>query len=112
MKSFVKFALLCGALTAFAAILGSLSFGIRRLSRIGDTAVLISGVIFAVPVFLGPYLTSRKGWLTSPVSLGRSLLAALPLPFLPAAFFIGMVGWGDMQQQVTCGVALPLLLDQ
>jgi hypothetical protein len=34
------------------------------------------------------------------VSLGRSLLAAFPLPFLPAAFFIGMVGWGDMQEHL------------
>ena len=100
VKSTVKFALLCGALTVLAAILGSLSFGLRGLSRLGDSAVLISGAVFAVPVFLGPYLASRKGWLISPVSLGRSLLAAFPLPFLPAAFFIGMVGWGDMQEHL------------
>ena len=100
MKSTIKFALLRGALTVLAAILGSLSFGLRGLSRLGDSAVLISGTVFAVPVFLGPYLASRKGWLISPVTLGRSLLAAFPLPFLPVAFFIGMVGWGDMQEHL------------
>ena len=83
-----------------AAILCSLSFGIRVLSRGGDLGILISGVVFAVPVFLGPYLASRRGWLSSPVSIGRTVLAALPLPFLPVAFFVGMIGWGDMQEHL------------
>ncbi len=100
LKSTVKFALLCGALTVIAAILCSMSFGIRVLSRRGDLGILISGVVFAVPVFLGPYLASRRGWLSSPVSIGRTVLAALPLPFLPVAFFVGMIGWGDMQEHM------------
>jgi hypothetical protein len=100
VKSTIKFALLCGALTVVAAILGGLSFGLRGLSLLGSSGILISGAIFAVPVFLGPFLASRKGWLAPPVSVGRSLLAALPLPFLPVAFFIGMVGWGDMQEHL------------
>jgi len=100
LKSTVKFALLCGALTVIAAILCSLSFGIRVPSRRGDLGILISGVVFAFPVFLGPYLASRRGWLSSPVSLGRAVLAALPLPFLPVAFFVGMMGWGDMQEHL------------
>ena len=100
MKSTIKFALLCGALTVLAAVLGGLLIGLRGLSRLGDSGILISGLFLAVPVSLGPHLASRKGWLTSPVSLGRSLLAALPVPFLPLAFLIGMVGWGDMQEHL------------
>jgi len=100
LKSTMKFALLCGVLNVIAAILCSLSFGIRVLSRGGDLGILISGVVFAVPVFLGPYLASRRGWLSSPVSIGRTVLAALPLPFLPVAFFVGMIGWGDMQEHL------------
>jgi hypothetical protein len=100
MKSPVKFALLCGVLTVIAAILCSLSFGIRVLSRGGDLGILISGVVFAVPVFLGPYFASRRGWLSSPVSIGRAVLATLPLPFLPVAFFVGMIGWGDVEEHL------------
>lgn len=100
LKSTFKFALLCGALTAIAAILGSLTFGIHGLSRVGESAILISGLIFAAPISLGPYLASKKRWLSFPVSLGRSMLAASPLPFLPIAFFIGMIGWGDMQEHL------------
>jgi hypothetical protein len=100
LKSTVKFAFLCGALAALATILCGLSFGIRGLSRIGDSAMLLSGIVFAVPVSIGPYLASRNGWLSFPVSLGRSVLAALPLPFLPVASFIGMIGWGDMQEHL------------
>jgi hypothetical protein len=91
-------------MTVLATVLGSLLFGLRGLSRLGESAFLISGTAFAVPVFLGPYLASRKGWLSSPVSLGRSLLAAFPLPFLPLAFLIGMVGWGDMQEHLIRGM--------
>jgi hypothetical protein len=87
-------------LTTIAAILGSALLGIRGLSRVGDLAILILGVVFAVPVGIGPYLARRKGWLSFPVSLGRSVLAAIPLPLLPAAFFIGMIGWGDMQEHL------------
>lgn len=100
MKSNAKFALLCGALTVLAAILASLSLELRGLSRLRDAGVLISGVVFAVPVCLGPYLASKKGWVVTRLSLGRCLLAALPLLFLPAAFFIGMVGWGDPQEHL------------
>ena len=100
MKSTIKFALLSSALTVLAALLGSLSFGIRGLSRLGTVGILVSGIAFALPVFLAPYLASRRGWLSPPVSLRRSLLAALPMPFLPLAFFIGMVGWGDMQEHL------------
>jgi hypothetical protein len=99
VKSTIKFAFLCGALTVLAAILGGLSFGIRGLSR-SDSGILISGLAFAVSIFLAPYWASRKGWLVSRVSLSRSLLAALPVPFLPLAFLIGMVGWGDMQEHI------------
>ena len=100
LKSTVKFGLFCGALTVIAAILCSMSLEIRGLSRAGDSGILISGLIFAVPVFLGPYLAGRRGWLSCTVSLGRTMLAALPLLFLPVAFFVGMIGWGDPQEHV------------
>jgi hypothetical protein len=99
-KPTIKFALLCGTLTVIATIICSLVFGVHQLSRLGDTAILISGITFAVPFLLGPYLASRKGWMSSPVSLRRSLLAACPLPFLPAAFFVGMIDWGDIQEHL------------
>ena len=63
--------------------------------------MLFSGVVFAVPVSLAPYLASKRGWLSSSISWKRSLLAALPLPFLPVALFIGTIDWGDMQEHLT-----------
>jgi hypothetical protein len=98
VKPTIKFALLCGLLAALGATFADLSFAVPRVSRMGDVGALFSGVVFALPVFLGPYLASRRGWLATPVSLGRCLVAALPLPLLPIAFFVGMMGWGDMQE--------------
>lgn len=99
MKPTVKFALLCGVLAVGAAILSVLSSPIR-LSPRGDEWILLSGLAFAVAASLGPYLASRRGWLSSPVSPGRAARAALPLPFLPAAFMVGMIGWGDIQEHL------------
>jgi hypothetical protein len=83
-----------------ATALGGLTLGLPRLSRNGDLILLVSSAVFAIPVFLAPYFAGRKGWLTFPISLGRSLQAAIPLPFLPLAFFLGMIGWGDMQEHL------------
>jgi hypothetical protein len=83
-----------------ATALGGLTLGLPRLSRHGDLIVLVSGAVFAIPVLLAPYFAGRKGWLTFSISLGRSLQAAIPLPFLPLAFFLGMIGWGDMQEHL------------
>jgi hypothetical protein len=100
LNSTVKFALLSGALAALASTLGGWSLALPRLLRHGDLMLLVSGVIFAIPLSLAPYIARSNGWLTFPVSLGRSVLAAIPLPFLPAGFFIGMMGWGDMQEHL------------
>lgn len=99
-KSTIKFALLCGALTAIAAALCSLTFGLGARSRAGELIILLSGVVFAAPISLAPYLASKKGWVSLAGSMGRCLLAGLPLPFLPVAFFIGTIGWGDMQEHL------------
>jgi hypothetical protein len=100
LKPTFKFALLSGILAAVAAALGSFSVALPRLSRHGDLLILASGLIFAIPVFFAPYIAGRKGWLTFSASLGRSLAAAIPLPFLPATFFIGLIGWGDMEEHL------------
>ncbi len=99
-KTTLKFALLCGALTVLATFLASTSFGVRGLWRHGDAGILVSGVVFALLIFLGPFVAGRLNWLTEPISLRRCLLSALPLPFLPIAFFIGMAGWGDPQEHL------------
>jgi hypothetical protein len=104
VKSTVKFALLCGAFMVLAVVLASPLIGVPGVSRLRDAGILVSGAVFAVPVCLGPYLGSRKGWVTTRLSMGRCLLAALPLPFLPITFFIGMAGWGDPQEHLIRGM--------
>jgi hypothetical protein len=56
------------------------------------------GMRMAIPTLVTPYLMWRRGWISDGIPIARSVLASLPLPFLPIALMAGMIGWGDMQE--------------
>jgi hypothetical protein len=99
LKRPIKFAFLFGILTVLGTAFASFYFAFRGRWQHGYS-FLPSAVVFALTVFLAPYLASRMNWLAPRISFVRSFLSAVPLAFVPIAFFIGMAGWGDPQEHL------------
>src|SRR5215472_11441292 len=98
MKSLTKSVFLCGVAACFATGAAMLVMASRTLGRNGDVGILVGGAFYSAIFILGPFVASKSGWLEPGFSLWRSLFAAIPLMFLPIAFFIGYFGWGDIQE--------------
>jgi hypothetical protein len=77
---------------------------LNRRPRYGDWSLLLSTALFALAIALCPYLASRRCWISDRITLARSLVAAVPLFFVPVALFLPMMGWGDPVEHLTRGL--------
>src|SRR5579872_5910776 len=95
MRPSVKFVVTTGVVGP-AAVFGT-SLLISRFARFryGDLSMLVSASMFALAIALCPYLASKRCWISNRISLARSVVAAVPLFFVPVALFLPMLGWGD-----------------
>jgi hypothetical protein len=91
VKLSIRTALLCAVLMAFVTAIGGPLVGFFDLSPIESMWLLLSGPIFAVPLFVGPYLAGRMGWLSSPLPAKWTLLAVLPMIVLPGVVAAGLL---------------------
>lgn len=105
MKNRLKFAALQGVLAVAAMLSIALSFGIPGswFRSHSDSAFLLRSFVGGSLIALGPYLASKVHWLSFPVSLRRALFSAAPLLFVGVAFFLGTIGWGDLQEHAIRG---------
>ena len=97
MRALVKSAMVGGTASCLAAGAAILIMTVRT-GRYADLNVLLGGVAYAGIFLIGPFIASRKGWLEPRMGALRYFLAALPIVFLPATFFVGFIGWGDIQE--------------
>lgn len=103
MRPATKFALTNGgaALCALGAV--ALLPYLGKSFRFGDLPLLLGSAIFAVLLVAGPYLASKRSWISDRITLIRCCLAAVPLFFVPFALFLPMVGWGDPEEHLVRG---------
>jgi hypothetical protein len=104
LRPSVRFVLTTGVAGPGAVFAATLLSYLPGSPRYGDWSLLVSTSLFALVTALCPFLASKRCWISDRITLARSLIAAVPLFFVPVAMFLPMMGWGDPVEHLSRGL--------